>query len=213
VSLNGPRGPCKGPRGPFKRTPGSFSKDPGILLKGPGVLLKDGPRGPFKGPGVDLGRKSRERRAENFQPDCIQVPRKTLNKGVAPLLEGFPGRRAQTKLLESDDPRLAMTRGPHRWPHPPWPRPKNRLKGWLPEGSLPGDFRPSSPWIFGRNRPPGPPRSPGPASHIHLHEKSGPQTNPKAKWRRRKETARLPSSTQLKNRLRTLHHAKETIIS
>ena len=41
------------------------------------------------------------------------------------------------------------------------------------------------------------PRSQGPAPHINLHEKSVLQTNSKAKWRRAKNPARLPSGTQL----------------
>ena len=52
-----------------------------------------------------------------------------------------------------------------------------------------GDFRPGFPWIFGRSRPPGSPRSPGPAPHINFHEKSAPQTKSKAKWRRTKNPA------------------------
>ena len=45
--------------------------------------------------------------------------------------------------------------------------------------------------------PRNPPRSPGPAPHINFHEKSAPQTKSKAKWRRTKHPARLPSSIQV----------------
>jgi len=41
-----------------------------------------------------------------------------------------------------------------------------------------------------------PPSSPGLAPHINLHEKSAPQTNSKANWRRTTNPARLPSGTQ-----------------
>ena len=62
---------------------------------------------------------------------------------------------------------------------------------WIPEGSLVGDCRPGFPGNFYRNRPPGPPRSPGPAPRINLHEKSDPHENSRAKLRRTKNPARL----------------------
>ena len=40
-------------------------KDPGVLLKDPGGGVV---------PGVGFGRKSREGRAEDLQPGCLQVP-------------------------------------------------------------------------------------------------------------------------------------------
>jgi len=63
---------------------------------------------------------------------------------------------------------------------------------WVPEGSLAGLGFPAV--IDPRD----PLRSPGPAPHINLHEKSAPQTNSKAKRRRRKNPAGLLSGTQLK---------------
>ncbi len=58
--------------------------------------------------------------------------------------------------------------------------PKTEIKtglGWVPEGSLAGDFRPGFPWIAGRVRPPVPPSSSGPTPHINFHEKSAPKAN------------------------------------
>ena len=42
-----------------------------------------------------------------------------------------------------------------------------------------------------------PPRSPGPAPHVKMHEKSAPENNSKAISRHPTNPARLPSSTQM----------------
>ena len=58
---------------------------------------------------------------------------------------------------------------------------------WVPEGSLAGNFRARfSPDCWPKSHPGIPARSPGPAPHVNLHEKSAPQTKSKAKWSRTK---------------------------
>ena len=57
-------------------------------------------------------------------------------------------------------------------------------------------FGPVFPGFPAETDPRDPPRSPGPAPHVKRHEKSAPQTNFKAKWRRLKNSARLPSGIQ-----------------
>jgi len=73
---------------------------------------------------------------------------------------------------------------------------------WVPEGNLAKNFRAGFPGFSAENRPRDPPRSPGPAPHINLHQKSAPQTNSKAVSWRTKNPARLPSGTQLKRGVR-----------
>jgi len=57
-------------------------------------------------------------------------------------------------------------------------------------------FGPVFPGYPAETDPRDPPRPPGPAPHINFHKKPAPQTNSKAKWRRTKNSARLPSGTQ-----------------
>ena len=45
-------------------------------------------------------------------------------------------------------------------------------------------FGPVFTWFLVETDPRDPPRSPGPVPHISVHEKSAPQTNSTAKWRR-----------------------------
>ena len=60
------------------------------------------------------------------------------------------------------------------------PRVKSRGAGYLKAVWLKHSGRFS--WVLGRRSTPGPPRSPGLARNINLHQKSAPETNSKAKW-------------------------------
>jgi len=124
------------------------------------IVVPGGPRR-SRVPGVHFGRKSRENRAENLQPDCLQVPR-SQNRTPWPS-EGTSGASCRPSVCAgslcggSAGPLMGRSRaavtGPPQGVRCAG-RPRNPLN-WVPEGNLAGDFRPGSPGISGRNSPPG----------------------------------------------------------
>jgi len=132
-------------------------------LKGPRGSLK-GPRRPFRGPWGPLG----------GHPGPFKDPRWTLNG---------PRRHFKGWVLMPFSAELE----PRHPPRSPSPAPQlssrrkfaaqSDAKARVTEGNLAGDFRAGFRGMFGRTRPPDPPRSPGSAPHINFHEKSTPQTD------------------------------------
>ena len=140
------------------------------------IDVRGGPRRSRGVPGPGFGRKSRENRPETFQPDCLQVaslasiiPRSCEGAGI-----GASGRTLTRRSGRNFAGHLVPIQFPINL-RPAKPCPTGYLKAiWM------DIFGPVSNEFPAKTDPRAPPRSPGSAPHINVHQKSAPQTDSKA---------------------------------